>query len=170
MQGLSSFTASFKGPSIQAILEGCLRNINEGNRPRLTGVEQGVVVEAAHTIGVILRWSGEHHNVVLGLGIFKLVFLQLTVGEKSSATNATIWNGPSEKVVTSLLRCLLWEIVGYLAAHFNSSDTKDVLSGRPPSGPGLSGLTVFAWYVHAHIFSYLFTVVLFGSLLWQLLI
>lgn len=177
LQRLSLFTASFEGPHIQAILEGCLRNINEGNRPRLTVVEQGVVVEAAHTTSVILRWAGEHHNVVLGLGIFKFVFLQLMVGEKISATNATIWKGPADKVdvewksrgagkVTSSLRSLLWEIVGYLAAHFNSSTTKEVLSGRPPSGPGLGGITVFAWCVHAH--SLLSACVFHGCPLWQL--
>lgn len=156
------FIASFKGPHIHAILEGCLRNINEGNRLRLTMAEQGVVVEAAHTTSVILRWAGEHHNVVVGLGIFKLVFLQLTLGEKKSATNAKIWEGTSHEKfnvewksrgagkVTSSLRSLLWEIVGCLAAHSNSSTTKEVLSGRPPAGPGLGGITVFAWWVHAH--------------------
>lgn len=152
---LSSFTTFFKGPHIQVILESCIRNINEGNRWRLTVVEQGVVVEAAHTTSVILRWAGEHHNIVLGLGIFKAIFLQLTVVETKSATNAKFWDGTPEKVdvewksrgpgkVTSSLRSLLWEIIGCLAAHSNSMTTKEVLSGRLPAGPGLGGITVFA--------------------------
>lgn len=164
LQRLSLFTAFFKGPHVQAILQGCLRNVNEGNRLRLTVVEQGVVVEAAHTTSVILRWAGEHHNVVLGLGIFKFVFLQLTLGERKTAKNALIWDASSEKLnvpwksrgagkVTSSLRSLLWEIVGYLAAHFNSSTTKEDLTGRPPAGPGLSGITVFAWCVPVHSLS-----------------
>ncbi|KAG0572040.1 hypothetical protein KC19_VG064400 [Ceratodon purpureus] len=149
------FFASFEGPYMQGILDGLLRNINEGNKPRLTVVEQGVVLEAAHTTSVILRWAGEHHTVVLEMGIIKFLSLQLTLGEKNLAANATIWKGPSQKVdvegksrgagkVTSSLRSLLWEIVGYLAAHFNSSTTNEVLLGRPPSGPSLAGITVFA--------------------------
>lgn len=137
---------------MHAILEGCLRNINEGNRLRLTVVEQGVVVEAAHTTSVILRWAGEHHNIVLGLGIFKFLFLQLTLGEKNFATNLKIWEGDSQEKldvewksrgagkVTSSLRSRLWEIVGCLAAHSRLSTTKEVLS----AGPGLGGITVFA--------------------------
>lgn len=136
---------------MRAILEGCLRNINEGNKPRLTVPEQQVVVEAAHTTSVILRWAGEHHNVVLELGIFKFTFLQLTLGEKKSALNLKIWEENVELKsrgagkVTSSLRCLLWEIVGCLAAHFSSSTTMEDITGRPPTGPGLGGLTVFAW-------------------------
>lgn len=169
------FTASFKGPHVHAILEGCLRNINEGNRLRLTEAQQGVVVEAAHTTSVILRWAGEHHDIVLRLGIFKFAFLQLTLGEKKSATNAKIWEGSSHDKfdvewksrgsgkVTSSLRSLLWEIVGCLAARFSSSTTEQMLSGGPPAGPGLSGITVFAWSVQAGL-----TLDLLFSPVWQL--
>ena len=141
LQRLSLFTASFNGAYMHGILNGCLRNIDLGNRPRLTVVEQELVVEAAHATSVILRWAGEHHKVMLELGIFRFV-VRLMLGEKQSSTNDKIW-------VTSI-RSLSWEIIGYLAAHFNSSTTWKVLSGIPAAGPGLGAVTVTAWSVHAH--------------------
>lgn len=159
LQRLPSFSSSFRGPNVQAILEGCLRNLKDANKVCSSVEEKEAAVEAAHAVSVILSWPGEHHTTILELSLGKVLFRLLT--EKDVLANTKTAEEPSGKhdaerrvrgtgKVTSSLWPILWEVVGHLAAHSDRQTKKASRSKNVSKAPVLDGLPGHAWCVTAY--------------------
>jgi hypothetical protein len=154
LQRVSSFSASCRGLHLQAIVEGCLRALEEAREARSSAEVKWVALEAAHATSVMLRWPGDHHEVFHNMGVAQIISDLLL--ERDALTSMKNSAEPSAKLRHNrrprgtgkgnlMLWPLLWESLGFIAAHYKSPLEKGPLSGKSFHEDILCGLPATAW-------------------------
>ncbi|CAM6023862.1 unnamed protein product [Sphagnum balticum] len=154
---VSSFSASCRGLHLQAIVEGCLRALEEAREARSSAEVKWVALEAAHATSVMLRWPGDHHEVFHNMGVAQIISDLLL--ERDALTSMKNSAEPSAKLRHNrrprgtgkgnlMLWPLLWESLGFIAAHYKSPLEKGPLSGKSFHEDILCGLPATACQVN----------------------